>query len=156
MSTPLSSGEFSHLSGLEVIQGIRDGVISGPPIATHLNISLIEAEHGHVVFSGVPLPEVTNPLGSVHGGWYGAILDSAMGCAVHTLMQPNQGYTTLEYKVNITRSVPLGAEVRAIGKVQHAGRSTAVASAELLGVKDGKIYATGSTTCIILSAGKGS
>ena len=86
----------------------------------------------------------------VHGGWYGTILDSALGCAVATTLEPGAGYTTLEYKVNLTRGLKPGTLVECRARVQHAGRSTAVAEGTIIGVEDGKLYATGSTTCIIL------
>ncbi|MFO7771785.1 MAG: PaaI family thioesterase, partial [Roseovarius gahaiensis] len=79
-----------------------------------------------------------------------AILDSCMGCAVMTKVPRGSVYTTLEYKVNITRAIPLGLRVRATGVVDHAGRSTGVASGEIRGIDDGKLYATGSTTCLIM------
>ena len=93
---------------------------------------------------------VTNPLGTVHGGWYGTLLDSAMACAVQTKVPRGSIYTTLEYKINILRSIPLGMEIECIGTTNHVGRSTGVANGEIRGIKDGKLYATGSTTCIIM------
>lgn len=145
----------SKMTGLEVIQAVIDGKLPPPPIAVHMNIKLVEAEFGRVVFLGAPIPEAMNPMGSVHGGWYGTIMDSAMGCAVHTVVPSGSAYTTLEYKVNITRAAKVGVQLRAVGNVLHSGRSTAVAEATLVGVEDGKIYATASTTCIILGQGKG-
>ncbi len=87
----------------------------------------------------------------MHGGWYGTLLDSALGCAVMTAVPKGSWYTTLEYKVNLTRAMPLGMEAEVIGTLDHAGRSTAVAHAVMRGVQDGRVYATGSTTCIILT-----
>ena len=123
-----------------------------PPMALTLNIALITADTGRVIFRGTPGENSLNPMRAVHGGWYGAILDSALGCAVHSTLAPGEGYTTLEYKVNITRAIGPGTEVEAIGTIQHRGRRTGTASAELRGVQDGKLYATGSTTCLILPA----
>ena len=79
-----------------------------------------------MLFKGTPQFNVTNPLGTIHGGWYGAVLDSCMACAVMTKVPRGSIYTTLEYKVNITRALPLDTLVRAIGTVAHSGRSTAV------------------------------
>jgi len=86
----------------------------------------------------------------VHGGWYGAILDSAMGCAAMSVVPKGHWYTTLEYKVNLARALPVGVDVLAEATVQHAGRTTVVAEARLTG-PDGKLYATGSTTCIVMA-----
>lgn len=131
------------------------GELTPPPIALTLNFAMISADEGRVIFRGTPTENALNPMRSVHGGWYGAILDSALGCAVHSTLAPGEAYTTLEYKVNIARAIRPGTEVEAIGTVQHRGRKTGVASAELRGVEDGKLYATGSTTCIILDARPG-
>jgi uncharacterized protein (TIGR00369 family) len=90
-------------------------------------------------------------MGTVHGGWYGTLLDSAMACAVMTAVPKGSTYTTLEYKVNVTRALPPGTEIEAVGTVSHAGRSTGVAEGAIRGVLDGKLYATGSTTCLILT-----
>ncbi|MDE0752170.1 MAG: PaaI family thioesterase [Planktomarina sp.] len=138
------------LSGLEFMLAIRDGIIPRPPIARVLNYDLVEVLDGEITFSGTPEFDHTNPMGTLHGGWYGTVLDSCMACAVMTKVPKGSMYTTLEYKVNITRSIPIGMKVAARGWVQHVGRSTGVAAGEIRGVEDGKIYATGSTTCIII------
>ena len=138
------------LSGLEFMLAIRDGIIPRPPIARVLNYDLVEVLDGEITFSGTPEFDHTNPMGTLHGGWYGTVLDSCMACAVMTKVPKGSMYTTLEYKVNITRSIPIGMKVAARGWVQHVGRSTGVAAGEIRGVEDGKVYATGSTTCIII------
>lgn len=142
-------------SGLDFMRGILSGALAGPPIGETLGFDLVQVDEGRVVFEGTPEFHVTNPLRGVHGGWYGAILDSCMACAVMTTLARGQVYTTLEYKINITRAVPLGMKVRATGTVAHAGRSTGVATGEIRGVEDGKLYATGSTTCLIMAAPTG-
>ncbi|KZY30274.1 thioesterase [Roseovarius sp. HI0049] len=139
-------------SGLEFTQEVLSGKLSGPPIGATMGFHLARVEPGRVTFEGTPEFNVTNPMRGVHGGWYGAILDSAMGCAVMTMLPRGRLYTTLEYKVNITRAVPLGMAMRAVGEVGHAGRRTGVASGELRGIDDGKLYATASTTCLIMDA----
>jgi len=146
----LSQDALLQLSGLEFMQGILDGTLPGPPIGQTLGYGLHAVEAGRVVFRGTPEFNVTNPLGTVHGGWYGTLLDSAMACAVQTLVPKGAGYTTLEYKINILHSIPLGMQIDCIGTADHVGRSTGVASGEIRGVEDGKLYATGSTTCIVL------
>jgi len=142
--------KFLSLSGLEFMLAIRDGTIPRPPIARVLNYDLVEVLDGEITFIGTPEFDHTNPMGTLHGGWYGTVLDSCMACAVMTKVPKGSMYTTLEYKVNITRSIPIGMKVAARGWVQHVGRSTGVAAGEIHGVEDGKIYATGSTTCIII------
>lgn len=146
----LSREEIAGMSGREFMEGILAGRIAGAAIAGQLNFSVDSVGDGEVRFRGAPLFEHSNPLGVVHGGWYGTVLDSAMACAVITTLPAGVGQTTLEYKVNIIRPVPLATEVLAIGRVQHAGRSTAVAVGEIRGAQDNRLYATGSTTCIIL------
>lgn len=145
-----STQEITSMSGLEFMQAMLDGRISGPPIAQTLGYRLHAVEKGRVVFRGTPGFNVTNPMGTVHGGWYGTLLDSAMACAVMSQVPSGSAYTTLEYKINITRAIPLDTEIDCIGIVDHTGRSTGVAHGEIRGVKDGRLYATGSTTCIIM------
>ncbi len=137
------------------MQDVINGRLSGPPIGATLGFWPVLAEDGRVVFEGTPEFNTTNPMRGVHGGWYGAILDSCMACAVMTKVPRGSYYTTLEFKINITRAIPLGTKVRAIGTVQHAGRSTGVAMGEVRGLDDDRLYATGSTTCIIMQASKG-
>ncbi|TNF63279.1 MAG: PaaI family thioesterase [Rhodobacteraceae bacterium] len=141
------------LSGLDFMRAILDGRLPGPPIGQTLNYRLHEVEDGRVSFRGTPEFAMTNPMGSVHGGWYGTLLDSAMACAVMTRVPRGSVYTTLEYKVNILRALPLGQEIECTGRVDHAGRSTGVAHGEIRGLADGKLYATGSTTCLIMAMG---
>ena len=140
------------LSGLEFMQAIRDGRLPQPPIARVLDYRLAEVADGRVTFTGRPGFDHTNPMGTVHGGWYGTLLDSAMACAVMTKVPRGRVYTTLEYKVNVIRPIPLGTEILAEGTVSHAGRSTGVAEGSIRGAADGRLYATGSTTCIIMDA----
>lgn len=146
----LSQPDALKLSGLEFMQSILDGTNPGPPIGGTMGYTLHSVDAGVCVFRGTPEFNVTNPMGTVHGGWYGTLLDSAMACAVMTLVSRGSVYTTLEYKVNILRSIPLGMTVDCIGTADHVGRSTGVAHGEIRGVEDGKLYATGSTTCIVM------
>jgi uncharacterized protein (TIGR00369 family) len=139
------------LSGLDFLRATLAGDIPPAPMAVSLGFRLHAADPGTAAFRGTPAPAFANPAGGVHGGWYGAILDSALGCAALTMLPKGQTYTTLEYKVNLTRAIPFGTEVEARATVDHAGRRTIVASATLTGVADGKLYATGSTTCLVLA-----
>jgi len=143
--------QMLSISGLEFMQSILDGRISAPPIGGLLNYRLTEVEAGRIVFEGSPEFAAQNPMGTVHGGWYGTLLDSCMACAVMSMLPKGKLYTTLEYKINITRAIPVGMEIAAIGMAQHVGRSTGVANGEIRGVEDGKLYATGSTTCMIFA-----
>ena len=138
------------MSGLRFMEAVRDAKLPGPPIGRVLNYRVTEVEPGRVVFEGTPTAEHTNPMGGVHGGWYGTLLDSAMACAVMTRVPEGSFYTTLEYKVNLVRAIPVGTAILAEGTVRHAGRSTGVAEGTIRGAADGRLYATGSTTCLIL------
>ena len=147
----LTAAEALAMSGRDFMQGILDGKHPAPPIGRTLNYKPHEVGDGRIVFPGAPLFDHCNPMGTVHGGWYGTLLDSAMACAVMTKVPQGSGYTTLEYKVNILRSIPLRMEVDCIAETDHAGRSTGISHGEIRGVENGKLYATGSTTCIILN-----
>lgn len=147
-----SREELLSLSGLAFMEAMRDGRLPHPPISRGLNYRLDIVEDGRVVFRGTPEFDHTNPMGTVHGGWYGTLLDSAMACAVMTKVPKGSVYTTLEYKVNIVRPIPVGMTVLAEGRVSHGGRSTGVAEGTIRGAEDGTLYATGSTTCLIMQA----
>ncbi len=138
------------MSGLDFMQAMRDGKVSRAPISALMNYTLDTVEAGKVTFRGVPEFQHTNPAGGVHGGWYGTLLDSCMSCAVMTVTPKGSVYTTLEYKVNLTGAIPVGAEIIATGTIDHAGRSTGVAHGEIRDAQSGKLYATGSATCLIM------
>jgi len=136
------------MSGLDFIQGMLEGRLPAPPIARTLNFTMEAAEDGQAMFRGAPEFGALNPMGTVHGGWYGTILDSCMGCAVMTKVPQGKLYMTLEYKLNIVRALPLGREALAVGRVQHAGRSPAIAQGESLGADGGQLHATRCTPCM--------
>ena len=127
-------------TGIEIFQGIFAGELPRPPIGDTLDFVPIHIEPGLAVFQGRPQVKHYNPLGTVHGGWFATLLDSAMACAVHSTLPAGKAYTTLELKLNIVRAltdaVPL---VRAEGKLIHAGRQVATAEGRLVG-PDGKLF----------------
>lgn len=143
--------QLLSMSGLDFMQAMLAGTIPHPTIAGLMGYHIATVAPGRVTLRGTPGFEHTNPFGAVHGGWYGTVLDTALGCAVMTAVPQGRWYTTLEYKVNITRALPIGMAMEAEGLLDHAGRSTAVSHATIRGAEDGRVYATGSTTCIILS-----
>ena len=136
-------------SGLEVMQALLRGEIPPPPISHTLGFLLVKAEAGHVIFQGTPGPQYLNPMGTIHGGWYATLLDSALGCAVATMLPAGRGYTTAELGVNLVRAIGSKApRVRAEATVLHCGRQLATAQARLYG-PDGTLYAHGTTTCLV-------
>ena len=138
------------MSGLAALRAILAGEIPPPPITSALGFRVTAVEEGGVTFTFTPAEYHYNPLGSVHGGVAATLLDSAMGCSVHTLLPAGVGYTTLEIKVNYIRPLTeASGEVRAVGHVLHLGAKTAIAEGKLLG-GDGKLYAHATTTCLIL------
>ena len=141
--------------GIEFLRAMRDGKLSPPPIAELLGFRLAEVEPGYAVFECTPGEHHYNPIGVVHGGLAMTLLDSAMGCSVQSQLPPGVTYTTLEAKVNLVRPIHGNTGLlRAIGKVIHGGRTTATAEGRLEGA-DGKLYAHGTTTCIVLNPSSG-
>jgi uncharacterized protein (TIGR00369 family) len=141
--------QFTGKSGLEVMQAMLRGELPYPPIARTLDFQLLEVGEGRALFQGTPGPAHLNPMGGIHGGWYATLLDSALGCAVHTMMPAGRGYTTAELGVNLVRAIGNKApRVRAEGKVIHCGRQLATAEARLFG-PDGTLYAHATTTCLV-------
>jgi uncharacterized protein (TIGR00369 family) len=141
--------DVAGLSGLEVMQRIVSGALPMAPIGKTLDFYLVEASEGRAVFQGTPSPALLNPMGTVHGGWYATLLDSALGCSVACALPAGRGYTTAELGVNLVRGInPKVQRVRAEGKVLHCGRQLATAEARLYG-PDGTLYAHGTTTCLV-------
>lgn len=136
-------------TGLELMQAMLRGELPYSPIAQTLDFQLMEVDEGTAIFQGIPGPKHLNPMGGIHGGWYATLLDSALGCAVHTMMPAGRAYTTAELSVNLVRAIgPNTSRVRAIGKVIHCGRQLATAEARLVG-PDGILYAHATTTCLV-------
>ena len=150
-----TSETLLSMSGLDFMLAMQRGEISRPPISAVMGYTLDHVSDGKVVFRGFPTFQHTNPAGGVHGGWYGTLLDSAMSCAVMTKTPKGSVYTTLEYKVNLTGAIPVGGEILATGIIDHAGRSTGVAHGEIRDAATGRLYATGSATCLIMKLAQG-
>ena len=140
------------VAGLDFLRGLRDGTQPAPPFAVETDVWIVEVESGRVVFEATPSSRFYNPLGTVHGGWIATLLDSAVACAIHTLLPAGKTYTTLELKVNyvkaLTDRVPL---VRAIGEIIYSGGRIGTSQGRLVG-PDGTLFAHATTTCIVLDA----
>lgn len=140
---------MAAVDGLEALRRVLAGELPYPPIADTIGMRLVEVEPGRVVWEGEPGEHLYNPLGTVHGGVMCTILDSAMSCAVHTLVPPGRGYTTAELKVNFVRPITVETpRVRAEGKVIHPGRQLATAEGRIVDER-GRLYAHGTATCMI-------
>ncbi|MFC5519636.1 PaaI family thioesterase [Polaromonas jejuensis] len=136
-------------SGMEIMQAMLAGELPYPHIAETLDFALIAVEPGKAIFQGTPQLKHYNPLGTVHGGWYATLLDSAVGCAVHTMLPAGRAYTTAELSINIVRAASRQTgPLRAIGTVIHCGRQLATAEGRIVG-PDGKLYAHATTTCLV-------
>ena len=139
-------------AGIDIFNAMFSGELPQPHIGETLDFLPVRVEPGRAVFQGRPRLAHYNPLGTVHGGWFATLLDSAVACAVHSSLPAGKTYTTVELKINIVRAltehVPL---VRAEGQVIHLGRSMGTAEGRLYG-HDGKLYAHASTTCFIMDA----
>jgi uncharacterized protein (TIGR00369 family) len=137
------------LTGLELMQAVLAGTVPYAPIAATLDFGLIEVSAGKTIFQGTPQLKHYNPLGTVHGGWYATLLDSAVGCAVHTMLPAGRAYTTAEFSINIVRAAShKSGPLRAIGTVIHCGKQLATAEGKIVG-SDGKLYAHATTTCLV-------
>jgi uncharacterized protein (TIGR00369 family) len=137
------------LDGLELLSGLIDGRYPAPPIAQLLNFFLVEVSHGVAVFEGTPDVRMYNPLGSIHGGVAATLLDSAMGCAIHTTLKAGMGFTTVEIKVNYVRAMSdKTGKVRCEGRTINVGSRIATSEGKLID-SQGKLLAHGTTTCLI-------
>jgi uncharacterized protein (TIGR00369 family) len=147
-----SAAAVGTMDGLTMMRAIVTGELPTPPIASTLGFEIESVDRGEAVFRLKPAEHHYNPLGSVHGGVYATLLDSATGCAVHTMLPVGAGYTSLDLNVKFVRrlTVDTGA-VRCVGRVVHFGRRTALARAELLD-EGGNLLAEATSTCLIIPA----
>jgi uncharacterized protein (TIGR00369 family) len=141
----------TELSGIEYMLAILDGESPPPPSAVTLRMAVVDIGEGEATFEGLPGEEHFNPIGVVHGGYAATLLDSAMGCAVHTTLPARVGYTTLTLETKFVR--PIGRDtgvVRAEANVVHRGRRQATTEGRLVAADSGKLLAHGTGTCLIL------
>jgi uncharacterized protein (TIGR00369 family) len=142
--------DIAHLTGLELMQAIIDGKVLAPPIAQTLSFWLVEVGDGFAAFEGDTGPHLINPLGGVHGGWALTLIDSAAGCAGHTLLPAGVGYASVETKANFTRPILHDTgRVRTEGRVVSRGRQIMTAEARITD-SDGRILAHGTSTMMVL------
>jgi uncharacterized protein (TIGR00369 family) len=141
----------ARMAGLDYVRAVQTGELPPPPIADVMNFRITELEEGRAVFVGEPGEEHYNPIGVVHGGYASTLLDSALGCSVHTTLPAGHSYTSQTIEVKFLRPITrdTGA-VRAEAHVVHRGRKTATSEARLTSVDTGKLLATGTSTCLIL------
>ncbi len=139
----------AELSGLEFLQAYRDGRVPACSMQATLDYELVEVADGLAIFRGRARDFMLNPSGTVHGGFAASMLDSAMGCAVHSTLPKGRSYTTLEFKINLVRPLSAaGAELRAEGRVLYRGRRIATAEGRILDDED-RLYVHGTTTCLV-------
>ncbi|MFJ4845718.1 MULTISPECIES: PaaI family thioesterase [unclassified Streptomyces] len=145
----VSAAAVGQRSGLEFLQDIVAGRLPAPPIAATLGITLEQVEFGHAVFTMEPGEEHYNPIGSVHGGVYATLLDSAAGCAVQSVLPAGTGYTSLDLSLKFLRPMNVDTgKVRAVGSVLNQGRRTALAQAELFDAQD-RLLAHATSSCML-------
>jgi uncharacterized protein (TIGR00369 family) len=145
----VSAAVVGRYSGLDFLREVQAGRLPAPPISATLGMTLEEVEHGRVVFALVPGEEHYNPIGSVHGGVYATLLDSAAGCAVQSVLPRGTGYTSLDLNVKFLRPVTVDTgTVRAVGTVLSSGRRTALAQAELFDAAD-RLLAHTTSSCLL-------
>lgn len=145
----VSAAAVGRYSGLDFLREVQAGRLPAPPVAATLGMTLEEVEHGRAVFALVPGEEHYNPIGSVHGGVYATLLDSAAGCAVQSVLPPAMGYTSLDLNVKFLRPVTVDTgRIRAVGTVLNSGRRTALAQAELLDAA-GRLLAHTTSSCLL-------
>lgn len=147
---PLPGAEAAgELGGIEYLRAIARGELPAAPIADLMGFALSEIQEGRVVFECTPAEYHYNPIGNVHGGLACTLFDSAMGCAVHTMLPAGVAYTTVELKVNFLRPIDVRTGLLLCeGKTIHVGGRIATAEARLLD-EAGKLYGHATTTCMI-------
>lgn len=138
-----------EMTGLEIMLAFAQGHFPRPPITETMPMDMVEIEHGHVVFHATANQTHANPMGGVHGGFAATVLDSVTGCATHTVLAAGEGYGTTDLNVKMCRPVPFNKKLIAEGKVINTGRNLVISEGYLRD-EDGKIYAFGTATCMIV------
>lgn len=138
-------------SGLDQVRAVQAGELPRPGIAGLVGFTLSRVDHGDVEAVLDTRHDMTNPMGSVHGGIAATLLDTVMGCAVHTVLEPGESYTTTDLHVHYVRGVNPGTVVTATGAVVHRGRRLATAEGRVLD-EHGRLVAHGTTSCMVLPA----
>jgi uncharacterized protein (TIGR00369 family) len=146
---------MASMTGIDFVRAIFSGKLPAPPIMQTIEPFDSTAEPGVVVMHSTPGFRHYNPIGSVHGGYAATLLDSVMGLAVHTMLPPGTGYTTLEFKISFIKGMTedTGA-VRSEGRTLNVGRRTATAEARITDSK-GRLLAHATTTCLVFEIPKG-
>jgi uncharacterized protein (TIGR00369 family) len=140
------------MTGIDLLRDIASGAHPSPSMAETLGMELVEVDDGRVVFEASPTDRLLNPAGTVHGGFAATMLDSAMACAVHSTLPAGDAYTTVDLAVKLLEAIrPDSGRLRCEGRIVHVGGRVGTAEGRLTGV-DGTVYATGTTTCLILRA----
>ena len=149
-----SAEELVGMTGRDLMQAISEGKLPAPPIAQTLTFELVEAGDGLAVFEGEPGRHLLSPNGTVHGGWALTLIDSATGCAAHTLLPAGVGYATVETKANFTRPIRHDTgRVRCEGRVISRGRQIMTAEARVTD-SSGRVLAHGTSTLMVLNGSR--
>jgi len=141
--------QTQKLSGLEFLKKLREGFFPRPTMATTIPMEIMRLEKGACEFKATAGDMHLNPMGGVHGGFAATVLDSAAGCAVHTMLAHGESYGTVDLNIKMLRPVPQGKELRAKGKVIHMSKRLGISEASLTD-DEGRIYAHATSTCMIL------
>jgi uncharacterized protein (TIGR00369 family) len=150
-----SRNAVRKMSGVEFLRGLMDGTLPALPFSPTTRIRPLEIEEGRVVFAGQPHAEFYNPMGMVHGGWIATLLDTAMACAVHSVLEPGEAFTTLSMSITYARPVTeASGPLRCEGVLLHAGGRIAGAEGKVYD-KSGNLIAHGNETCVVMRPGRG-
>lgn len=145
--------QAATLSGFDFLSGLQQGLYPAPPFSEVADVWPVSVEVGRVVFEGAPSARFYNPMGIVHGGWIALLLDTVMGCAIHSALEPGQGFATTDMHTTFLRAVTAtGGKLRAEGTLLHLGGRIASAEGKLFDAT-GRLVAHGTETCAIMTMG---
>jgi uncharacterized protein (TIGR00369 family) len=151
----LSPDRAGSLCGVDFLRGIMDGLYPAPPFSEVADVWPVSIEVGRIVFEAAPSARFYNPMGIVHGGWIALLLDTVMGCAVHSALQPGRAFATVDMTTSFVRPVSEGTgTLRAEGTLLHLGHRIASAEGKVFDLAD-RLVAHGSESCAITAIGNG-
>ena len=141
--------DIRHMPGIDIFRAMLAGDLPAPPVSAISNQRIVAVEEGRITWEAIPPDNFINPMGGVHGGWVMTVMDSALACAVHSMLPAGKASTTIEVKINITRGPRPGVTYRCEGTALSVGRRVGTSEARMYD-PEGKLVAHGSTSCLVI------
>lgn len=142
--------EWRKRSGIEILEGLREGALPRPPIHYLTGLWPTSFSEGTSTFTLPTSQWLAAPHGGMHGGAIALLADSAIAGAIQTTVPAGSGYAMLDLKIYFTRPAPCDdTELTAKAVVVNRSRSMAIGTCEVLN-PSGKRVAVASGSALIV------